>query len=113
MNDFTKATKKTEQLRSRCIKSGMQRDLKSLLEYYQELIDLEEAQKLTSQETAYLITDTMFFPVVNENQQVEELTLDAGQLELPDSHLSEDRTKLWNELKQRFIVLKHEINKKK
>lgn len=55
-------------------------------------------KKITMREGCYQIAGTMFIPAVEQKKELLSIALLAGELELPDHHLSQERQKLWQQL---------------
>ncbi len=99
MPNFKQAIEKTRHLRAPDVQNV---NRVALLNYYQNLFKLNQQGEIDKKETAYLIADTMFYEVVDKNQDLLEFTLDAGEQELPDKHISGDPNKRWQELNKEF-----------
>ena len=101
MNDTTNynnAIKSTEALRE-SFGAELKNDAIKVLDYYSELLNLADINKLTQREACYLIADTMWYTVVDKNPGLEAIAGDAGELELPDEHVDGDRAERWARLK--------------
>lgn len=89
-NDFDSANEKTQALRDKYGRAELPNDALKVLHYYQDLIALAQDGPITSKDAAYLIADTMWYPAVDKHPGLEAITGDAGELELPNGHISGD-----------------------
>lgn len=63
-----------------------------------QIISDVRSNKLPMREGCYQIAGTMFIPAINDHQELLAIALLAGELELPDHHLSSSREHLWKQL---------------
>ena len=97
-HDFNAAIIKTQDLRDKYGKTELQNDALKVLHYYKDLIALADTGLISSKDAAYLIADTMWYPVVDENPYIDAITGDAGELELPNKHIHGDPAERYKRL---------------
>ena len=110
-NKFSSAIKQTEKLRSDLGMEKIKNDEAATLEYYSKLINMAENKELKNNEAAFLIADTMWYPVVDKNPGLGAIAADAGELELPDSIIDGDPKERWERLKSWMQEEKDKISK--
>ncbi len=98
-NKFRSAIKLTEKLRSDLGMENIKNDKAIILEYYSKLISMADNKEFKNNEAAFLIADTMWYPVVDKTPSIEAIAADAGELELPDSIIDGDPKERWERLK--------------
>lgn len=72
---------------------------KDLKEYCLSQIELVESGKVSRQQACYEIAGLMFRSEVDRHEQMEDVCLVAGELELPDRHVDGDIPERWKEFK--------------
>ena len=98
-NKFQNAIKLTEKLRSDLGMENLKNNEATILKYYSKLISMADNKELKNNEAAFLIADTMWYPVVDKNPDLEAIAADAGELELPDNAIDGDPKERWERLK--------------
>ncbi|HMS91875.1 MAG TPA: hypothetical protein PJ993_00810 [Candidatus Saccharibacteria bacterium] len=96
--DFQGAIERSRIVRDRFSETQLAEDPSSVLEYYTELINLADKGTITRQEAAFLIADTMWYKSVDTNPGIESISLDAGELELPDRFEDDELDYRWQRL---------------
>ncbi len=110
-NKFSSAIKQTEKLRSDFGMENLKNNEATILQYYSKLISMADNKELKNNEAAFLIADTMWYPVVDKNPDLEAIAADAGELELPDSIIDGDPKERWERLKSWILEEKDKISK--
>ena len=100
--NFERVSRGTAVIRSRYGLDTLNSDVKAVLNYCREIIDLEEEGYLNRIEAAYLIVDTIRYDSVDADIEIESLILEAGTLELPDHIIGGDVPKQWAKFKRDF-----------
>ena len=95
---YNQVLKDTEPIRERYTEKKLTGDPKVVLEYYTELIKLANEGKLTRHEAAFLIANTMWYKSVDTNPGIESISLDAGELELPERFEGDELEYRWQRL---------------
>lgn len=105
--NFNRAIKLTQSIRDSYDKDVLYSDPKTLIDYYAKLVDLNRKGKINESETAFLITDTVWFEAVSYNPDVEVLVVLASELELMGSPRVSPRAKDHWEKLTRLIRFQH------
>ncbi len=98
-NKFQSTIKQTEKIRNDLGMENIKNDEATILKYYSKLISMADNKELKNNEAAFLIADTMWYPVVDKTPELEAIAADAGELELPDSIIDGDPKERWKRLK--------------
>ena len=85
--NFNRAIKLTQSIRDSYDKDVLYSDPKTLISYYQKLIDACLKGIIDQRESAFLIADTVWFKAVSYNPDVEVIVVLATELEQSDSPL--------------------------
>jgi len=85
--NFNRAIKLTQPIRDFFDKDDLYSDPKTLISYYQKLIDACQKGIIDQRESAFLIADTVWFKAVSYNPDVEVIVVLATELEQSDSPL--------------------------
>lgn len=105
--NFNRAIKLTQPIRDFFDKDDLYSDPKTLISYYQKLIDACLKGIIDQRESAFLIADTVWFKAVSYNPDVEVLVVLASELELMDSPRVSPRAKDHWEKLTRLIRFQH------
>lgn len=73
---------------------------REIIKYWQEIVDLSRAGKIDRETACYHIADVMFVSVIGNDPILEELAIDAGELELPKHHISGNAESRWEDLQK-------------
>ncbi len=110
--NFERVSRGTAVIRSRYGLDTLNSDVKSVLNYCREIINLEEEGYLNQKEAAYIIVDTMNYDSVDANIDILSLILEAGTLELPDNIIGGDVAKMWANFKHDLVEESEKFNSK-
>lgn len=77
----------------------------AIIKYWQEIVELNRTGKIDRETACYHIADVMFIKVVENDPILEDLSLEAGELELPKHHISGDVESRWKDLQATIMLL--------